>query len=214
MTYLENVISSGMFCEIRKADYQDAYSELRITSREYPRNATIILEGDMLDKISIVAEGSVRSEKTDLEGDVHIVEVFEEDSIFGLEVAVSRTKISPVSFISNEPAKVVYITITSIRKSKYATGITKGLLSMLADESIKRANKIEILAERSLRGRILIYLGVLQKKSGSREVTVRMSREQFAQYLCVNRSALSNELNKMKREGIIDFKGPKFRILK
>ena len=58
-----------------------------------------------------------------------------------------------------------------------------------------------------------MYLEILRRKAGSDIVSVRMSREQMAQYLCVNRSALSNELNKMKREKIIDFEKDKFRIL-
>ena len=84
---------------------------------------------------------------------------------------------------------------------------------MLSDSNIKMAHKVEILAERGLRDRIMVYLNVLRSKAGGNTVTIKMSREQLAQFLCVNRSALSNELNKMKREGIIDFKGSRFTIL-
>ena len=79
--------------------------------------------------------------------------------------------------------------------------------------NIKKTRKIEILGERGLRNRIMIYLDVLRKKEGSSVVTVKMNREQFAQYLCVSRSALSNELNKMNREKIIDFNKDQFEIL-
>lgn len=214
MKYLENIINSGLLREIKKSDYIDAFEQLRITSKSYAKNAPVFLEGDVIDRVCIVLSGSVRSEKNDTNGEIHIVEIFEENSIFGLEIAASKKRISTVDYISNEEATIIFVSMASILKSDYSTGIIKAILLMLADENIKMSHKIEILAERSLRGRILIYLDVLRKKSGSREVSVRMSREQFAQYLCVNRSALSNELNKMKREGIIDFKGSKFRILK
>jgi CRP-like cAMP-binding protein len=91
--------------------------------------------------------------------------------------------------------------------------MNKALTYMLADNNIKMSNKVEILAERGLRDRIMVYLNVLRVKSGSDTVTIKMSREQLAQYLCVNRSALSNELSKMKRDGLIDFKGTRFTIL-
>ena len=84
---------------------------------------------------------------------------------------------------------------------------------MRADSNIRMARKVEILAERGLRDRILVYLNILRRKSNSNTVTVRMNREQLAQFLCVNRSALSNELNKMKKEGVIDFKRDQFTIL-
>ena len=87
-------------------------------------------------------------------------------------------------------------------------------MQRLADESIRKMHKIEILAERGLRDRIIMYLDILRKKSGTNVVHVNMGREQLAQFLCVNRSALSNELNKMKREGLIDFRKNEFRILK
>ena len=214
MKYLENVINIGLFDEIKKTDYITAFEQLHITSKEYKKNAPIFLEGDTIDKVCLVLTGSVRSEKTDLDGEVHIVEVFEEESIFGLEVAASRKRKSPLDYISHEDSTIVYITMASILKSDKAAGIMRALSFMLSDENIKKAHKIEILAEKSLRDRVMTYLQILQRKSGSDVVMVRMSREQMAQFLCVNRSALSNELNKMKREGIIDFKGPKFRILK
>ena len=102
----------------------------------------------------------------------------------------------------------------SIQKSTYANEMHRAMTYMLADNNIKTSNKVEILAERGLRDRVLVYLHILQGKSGTDTVTIKMSREQLAQFLCVNRSALSNELSKMKKEGIIDFKGPRFTILK
>ena len=133
--------------------------------------------------------------------------------MFGLAVAVSRSRVAPLDYISNEETTVVFVSMHSIQKSKYSEGMQKTLIHMLADDNIKMGNKIEILAERGLRDRILVYLHILRVKSGTDTVTLKMSREQFAQYLCVNRSALSNELSKMKKEGLIDFKGPKFTIL-
>ena len=102
----------------------------------------------------------------------------------------------------------------SIQKNRFSKELQKALTFMLADSNIKMRNKIEILAEKGLRDRVMMYLHVLQAKSGTDTVTIKMSREQLAQYLCVNRSALSNELSKMKKDGIIDFKGSSFTILK
>ena len=108
---------------------------------------------------------------------------------------------------------MVFVSMHSILKSKFSGEMQEALTHMLADSNIKMSNKIEILAEKGLRDRIMIYLNILRMKSGTDTVTVRLSREQLAQFLCVNRSALSNELSKMKKEGIIDFKGPRFKIL-
>lgn len=214
MQYLESIIDSGLLSELKKSDYMDAFEQLKISGRNYKPGETIFFEGDIIDKICIVKRGSVRSEKTYLNGEVHIVEIFEEGSMFGLAFAVSKSRISALDFVSNEDAEVVFVSMHSIRKSRFANEMNRTLTYMLADSSIKLSNKVEILAERGLRERVMVYLHILQTKAGSNTVTVRMSREQLAQFLCVNRSALSNELSKMKKEGIIDFKGPTFTLLK
>lgn len=214
MQYLESIIDSGLLSELKKSDYMDAFEQLKISGRHYSPGETVFFEGDIIDKFCIVKSGSVRSEKTYLSGEVHIVDIFEEGAVFGLAFAVSRSRISALDFVSNEDAEVVFVSMHSIRKSRFADGMNRALTYMLADNSIKLSNKVEILAERGLRERVMVYLHILQAKAGSNTVTVRMSREQLAQFLCVNRSALSNELSKMKKEGIIDFKGPTFTLLK
>ena len=214
MQYLESVIESGLFSELKKSDYMDAFEQLKVSGRSYQPGETVFFEGDLIDKFCIVREGSVRSEKTYLNGEVHIVDMFDEGSVFGLAVAASRSRVTAIDYISNEASTVVFVSMHSIQKNRFSKELQKALTYMLADSNIKMRNKIEILAEKGLRDRVMMYLHVLQAKSGTNTVTVRMSREQLAQYLCVNRSALSNELSKMKKDGIIDFKGSSFTILK
>ncbi len=214
MQYLESIINSGLLNELKKSDYMDAFEQLKISGRNYKPGEPIFFEGDLIDKFCIIQKGSVRSEKTYLNGEVHIVDLFEEGSIFGLAFAASRSRVSALDFIANENCEIVFVSMHSIQKSRFSSEMNRSITYMLADSNIKTSNKVEILAERGLRDRILVFLHILQAKSGTDTVTIRMSREQLAQYLCVNRSALSNELSKMKKEGIIDFKGPMFRLLK
>ena len=213
MKYLESVINSGLFSNLKKTEYIDAFEQLNVTGKSYRKGEAVFYEGDVISNVCVVEKGSICAEKTYHDGEVHIIEVFEEGVIFGLEVALSKTKKSAVDYISNEETVVVFIALNSINKSDYAAKLQSTLTFKLADNNIRMANKIEILAERSLRERILVYLNILKRKSGSNTVTVRMNREQMAQFLCVNRSALSNELNNMKREGILDFSKDKFTIL-
>lgn len=213
MKYTESIINSGIFDKLKKTQHNEAFEQLKITGKKFTAGEAIFYEGDKIDKICIVGKGSVCSEKTYIEGDVHILDVYEEDSIFALEVALSKTKKSAADYICNEDSVIVFVSLSSIDKSAYAEEIRSALTYKLSDSNIRMAHKIEILAERGLRDRILVYLDILSRKSGSNTVTVRMNREQFAQFLCVNRSALSNELNQMKREGVIDFKKDRFTIL-
>ena len=213
MQYLESIIDSGLLNELKKSDYMDAFEQLKISGRNYKSGETVFFEGDIIDKFCIVKKGSVRSEKTYLNGEVHIVDLFDEGSVFGLAFALSKSRITALDFVSNEESEIVFVSMHSIRKSRFSNEMNTALNYMMADSNIKMGHKIEILAESGLCERMMVYLHVLRTKSGSDTVTIRMSREQLAQYLCVNRSALSNELSKMKKDGIIDFKGSRFTLL-
>lgn len=212
MKYLDEIIAGGLFDEIRKADRMTAYSGLKITGKEYRKDEIVFREGDSVNRFCIIKSGSVRAEKTYPGGEVHITEVFGKGAVFALEFAVSKRKTSAMDFVSCEDTTVIFVNMNSIEQSEFADRMNRSLTYMLADNSIRMGHKIDILAERGLRARIMAYLRVLQTKSGTDTVTVMMGREQLAQFLCVNRSALSNELSKMKRDGIIDFSGNVFTI--
>lgn len=203
--YLECIVESGLFDNISKDNYIDVLEQLAISSKKVTSGYSVYFEDDPIDCICIVKRGSIRGEKTYDDGEIHIVETYDENSILCLDAALSKRKTSYMDFRANENSTLVFVSLDSIRKSKYGREIMDALMEQMADSSIKRLKKIEILAEKGLRNRILIYFDILKKKSGSPVISVNMNREQMAQFLCVNRSALSNELNKMKREGLIDF---------
>ena len=212
--YFECLYNSGLLKHVDRSDYFDVIDQMDCLVRTYKRGETIFYEGDSIRRICIISKGSVRSEKNYADGEVHILSVFEENSIFALEIALSERKISPVDFVANEPVTILFFEIQSLGKGEFRKPIKDALIEMMADENIRMMHKIEILAERGLRDRVIVYLNILARRTKSNVVAVRMSREQLAQYLCVNRSALSNELSKMKQEGISDLTNYEFHLLR
>lgn len=205
MGKLECILDSGILSYVDKTCYIDAIERMSILARTYHEGGSVFYEGDLINRICIVQQGVVRAEKKYVNGDLHLLSIFEENSIFGLEVALSPKQNSPIDYIANEECTVIQISLASIERLPYEAAIKRKLTEMLADQNIRMANKIEILAERGLRDRIMIYFHILAQKAGSNVIDVRMSREQMSQFLRVNRSALSNEISKMCREGLIEF---------
>ncbi len=72
---------------------------------------------------------------------------------------------------------------------------------ILADKCVRLLYKTDVLSRQSLRDKIMTFFSIMHKKSQSESFMLKMTREQFAQYLCVNRSALSRELSRMQNEG-------------
>ncbi|MBO5460421.1 MAG: Crp/Fnr family transcriptional regulator [Ruminococcus sp.] len=214
MKHLETILESGIFSEINKSDYIIAFESFEITSEKFKRDEVIFSSGEVIDKICIVEKGRVREERVYEDGEVCIIHTFGANSIFALETVVSRKKTAAVDYVCSEDSSIVYIPYKNIEKSKWSREIMKFLLQELADGNFRNMYKINILARRSVRERILLYLNHLKKRTESSEIDVKMDREQMAQFLCVNRSSLSNKLNQLKREGIINFQKNKFIILK
>ena len=84
---------------------------------------------------------------------------------------------------------------------------------MISHKNAVLTEKIEVTSKSSLREKILAYLSIEARRSGSTGFTVPLNRSEMADYLCTNRSALSRELAKMKKDGIIDYESNTFRIL-
>jgi len=188
-------------------------SEVKPQLKQYTKNEILIYEGEELNFIGIVRTGKINGEKFYLEGDVHLVYVYECGELFGLDTAATHSRLSPVTFLADKNSSVLMISMDRIMNCSFREKIMENIISILADENIKKLYKIEALSKRGLRDRIMTYLRIRQHKLGRDSFSIMMTQEQFAQYLCVNRSALTYELNNMRREGIIDFKRDRFTIL-
>lgn len=213
MNYIKYIVESALFSKIEKEERNHALQQLDIRCKKVPKETEIITEGEVLDYICILVEGVVRSEKLYRDGDVHIIQYYSRGNILGLEGAVSRKQTSPVSYVSNENCMLALVSMKNIQKSDYSHEIKDVFLEILASDSIRKMNKIEILAKRGMRDRILIYFELMMQRTGSNRFHLDMNREQFARFLGVNRCALSDELNKMKKEKIIDFQKNDFIVL-
>lgn len=89
----------------------------------------------------------------------------------------------------------------------------ESILALIAAEHIRKMYKIEILSRKGLRDRILTFLSIQRSFEGSDDFKIPFNREELADYLCVNRSALSHELRCMEKEHLIYCRKNHFRIL-
>ena len=84
---------------------------------------------------------------------------------------------------------------------------------MLSDDNLRKHYRLAILAQRGLRDRVLVYLTMQAERRGTASFRIPFSREELADFLCVNRSALSHELSRMEAESLIRFYKNEFTLL-
>lgn len=120
----------------------------------------------------------------------------------------------PHEVISLTDSSIVWIEYKSLSKSLYYQKILNNLLNIISTKNLILNKKLQILSKRTTREKILEYLSN-QKKALSLDSNfeINLNRNEMADYLALDRSNLSRELGKLKKEGIIDFKKNKFKLL-
>lgn len=162
-------------------------------------------------------EGKVLSVKYHYDGTSQILQTFHNNDIIGLEAVSSTFFTSPSMLIAETDCIIAFFKYSDFFTNSKLSEVCKITLlqnmnKILSDENIKIMYKVDVLSKRTIRERIITYLSIISEKRNSRTFDIGMNQNQFAQYLCTNRSALSKELNDMKREGLISFSRTTYTI--
>lgn len=197
--------NSALFAGISEEELAGLYNVLQPELRVYTKDNIVINEGDAAKQIGFVISGRIAARKLTDSGQGHILAVHEAGNDFGLDATFSTHRISPLTFTAETDCTALFISMSSIFDPLNVISIRIMLNAnrIMADKCLRLLDKTEVLSKRSLRERIMAYLHIMQKNSGSNSFNINMSREQLAQYLCVNRSALSRELGRMQNDGLI-----------
>lgn len=215
---LSTMVKSTLFQDFAASECNMLYSLIHPTTKYFLKGDILIHQGDEVNSIDIIKRGKIISEKSHYDGSANIMGVFHSDDILGLEAASSRLMTSPVTLVATEGGILLQLPLKKML-DKALVGpelkekILQSIIHLLADENIRLIYKIDVLSKKGLREKIMTFLSIMQEKRGSDSFNIGMNHEQFAQYLCVNRSVLSNELNKLKKEGLISYKKDNYKIL-
>ncbi|MDR0851534.1 MAG: Crp/Fnr family transcriptional regulator [Clostridiales Family XIII bacterium] len=177
----------------------------------------LVDEDDIQDTFVYILSGKFKGERYHYDGSMELVEVYTKDDLIGLDVACTRNQKSHLRVSSVTVSDVaefnVNVFLNNVFSDRLMTKTTRNLIRLLADENIKKQYKIDVLYKKSLRARIVVFLRNMSRKTDNSVFEINMDREQFAQYLGVNRSSLSHELSLMRQEGIINVHKGHFEIL-
>ena len=177
--------------------------------KEFERDDIVLTEGDDASRVGLICKGKVSATKVSGDGNEHILALHEVGDLMGLDGAFSQPCTSPLTFTALEKSEILLLNVGIVNSDdidlRMANRLLKNLNTMFADKCVRLLYKTEVLSKRSLRMRIMTYLRIQQRKQGLNTIYLKMDREQLAQYLCVNRSALSRELGEMQRDGTIKF---------
>jgi len=176
--------------------------------RKYDKNEVIFRAGDFPQYLGVVLEGNVRVLREDLLGNRTILGEFGQGDLFGETFALAKAEMMPVSVVATQPSQVLLIegariTGSCARCCGFHIRLIENMMAILARKNLLLSETMEVLSKRSTREKLLNYLSGQSQLAGSLTFTIPYNRQELADYLCVDRSAMSNELSKLQKEEIL-----------
>ena len=209
--YINILSEAQLFSQMTEKEILIAVDCIGAKIKRYKNGEQILRVGDTIRSLGMIAEGNAVISRDDFWGNSSVIAKLAPPQFFGVSYALSSSGESEVNVIAEKDTKVIYFDVNKIlnpSSSEYAVHnkIVKNLVTILSNKNIQLSNKIDHISQRKLRDKILSYLSGISQKKKSHSFNIPFSRQQLADYLCADRSALSNELCKLRDDGVIDFK--------
>lgn len=195
-----------------------ALKALLAKEKSYDKDSFILLAGDVTDKMGLVLEGSVRIESSDMWGNRTILSHVGKGQFFAETYAIMKDEPLLVDAVANEDCKVLMLDIGSLAargqgNDLWRIKLMSNLLAISVRKNLMLSGRSFHTSPKSIRGRVMSYLSSVSLQEGSSEFDIPFDRQQLADYLNVERTALSKELTKMQKDGLIKARKSHFVLL-
>ena len=183
--------------------------------RRVEKGETILAAGDPATHLGVVLAGRVQVSRLTAEGQRIVMGELGPGQLFDESFACARAETLPVTAVAAAGGAVLLLDSRRLAAPcsaacAFHARLISNLLSVLADKNLFLAGKVEHLAGRTIRERLLSYLEELSARTGREAVTVPFDRQALADYLCVDRSALSRTIGLLRREGVLEAERNRF----
>lgn len=209
------LLSASLFEGLEKKAVAGFLKEARCRLGSFPRGTILLSQGDSVAAAGVLLSGKIKAYRLNRQGEENLQSVLGPGSMFGDMLMATDNGKSPVTVEVTEDARVLFVPFDSIMAagSEFGNRLRVNLLHELSARYWALSRKVRYLSERSLRGRIALFLLDAARDQGGLTFTLPMTREAMASLLGVNRSALSRELSRMEKDGLVAVYRGSFRLL-
>lgn len=207
-----------LFSGVGDDEISSMLSCLGATLRVYKKGEFVLRQGERLSDIMVLVEGNLHIQSDDYWGNRSILGEICAGEMFGEAYAApeSGALLNDVAAVTD--SAVVCFDVKRILTScssacRFHTIVVQNLFFAISEKNRKLVQKLGVLSKRSTREKLISYLSEQSKKQNSASFSIPFNRQQLADFLSVDRSAMSNELCKMRDEGLIRFEKNRFVLL-
>lgn len=206
----------SLFHGIGENDVEPALNFLQATMKTLAKHEILQQLGEPFLYAGIVLEGTIEGSFFNELSDKIGINRFQAGQTFGEALACLQPKESPIQLEALKPTRVLLFKLTAIHQTReqlsgYQYHLAINLIHKLAQQNFFQNKKVRIFGQKRLRNRILVFLQT-QPKDKDGAVNVYLTNTALAEFLDVNRSALSRELGQMQDEGLLTIDGKKFYL--
>jgi hypothetical protein len=210
MNYLF-LANTPLFRGIQPSEIEQLLTCLNSRKKQYKKNEIIFCAGSPVHEIGLVLSGSVNIVVNFYWGTSHIFGHIEKGAIFAENYAAIPGKELLCDVLATEPTEILFLNLNQLltvcqKTCHFHQKLVHNLVFISAQKSLNLSSRMMHIAPKSIRERLLSYLSEQAMINGNTHFTIPFDRQQLADYLGVNRSAMSNELSKMQKDGLIHFK--------
>ncbi len=215
--YVPVLKRTKLFSGVGEEDIIAMLACLRASLRTYKKGEYVLRQGEYLDDILVLAEGSLHIQRNDYWGNRSLLGYIGIGEIFGEAYAAPESGTLLNDVVALEDSAVFFFDVKRIITTcssacRFHTMVVRNLFFEISEKNRGLVQKLDYMSRRTTREKLISYLSEEAKKQNSPYITIPFNRQQLADYLSVDRSAMSNELCKMRDDGLLEFEKNRFRL--
>ena len=209
--------NAALFTGVAEGEIQEMLHCLNPRHADFRKDETIFRAGEAIDAFGLMLSGSALIVQEDYWGNRNILSNIVPGDLFGESFAATTRPLN-ASVVAAENCSVIFLQLQRVLTTcptacAHHRRIIENLLAVVSEKNQILNEKLIHIAQRSTRQKLLSYLSAHARKAGSAIFEIPFNRQELADYLSVDRSALSAELSRLKAEGLLDYHRSSFKIL-
>lgn len=204
--YIDAILRIGLFRGFTNEELCRVFSSNQYRISRYEKGQIIHLQNEHCNTMGIILDGSVSVQKIDENGNVLKISVFVSGDMLGANLIFSHRNSYPMTVVAETEAVVLHMYKELILElCQKNAGFMTGLMTAISDRTLILTDKIDAISLKTIRQSVLDYLGYECYLKKSNTIELSISKKDFADRLGVQRTSLSRELNKMRKDGLIEY---------
>ena len=216
--YIHILKRTKLFAGVGDDEISAMLSCLGARMKNYKKGEYVLRQGEHLSDIIVLVEGTLHIQKEDYWGNRSILGQVAVGEMFGEAYVAPESGALINDVVATEDSTVIFFDVkrvitTCSSACRFHATVVQNMFFAISDKNRKLVQKLGHMSKRTTREKLISYLSEEAKKQNSSDFTIPFNRQQLADFLSVDRSAMSNELCKMRDEGMLEFNKNQFKLL-